>query len=188
MIFMDNNEILARFGISQRLAYGLLFQSILIIIAAIISLIGVFKTDLNTLSYMTNIISLVVCILLLLYSFVGLNGKKSREVLFTTILIMFILLILVGLFANMMDLKTPTGLLTVILLVSAIFFMSEFRKNYKVANYALLVILIASTIITVLNIIAGLPWFAALKYIIIPVTIGLTYFERVQRGKYDFGI
>ena len=179
MIFMDNDEILARFGISQRLAYGLLFQSILIIIAAIISLIGVFKTDL---------ISLVVCILLLLYSFVGLNGKKSREVLFTTILIMFILLILVGLFANMMDLKTPTGLLTVILLVSAIFFMSEFRKNYKVANYALLVILIASTIITVFNIVAGLPWFAALKYIIIPVTIGLTYFERVQGGKYDFGI
>lgn len=78
MVFMDNNGILARFGISQRLAYGLLFQSILIIIATIISLIGVFKTDLDTLSYMTNVISLVVCILLLIYSFVGLNSKKSR--------------------------------------------------------------------------------------------------------------
>ncbi|WP_407432798.1 hypothetical protein [Methanobrevibacter sp.] len=185
---MDNDEILARFGISQRLAYGLLFQSILIIIATIISIWGIFKTDLDTLSYMTNVISLVVCILLLVYSFYGLNAKKSREVLFTTILVMYILLILMGLFVNIVDLKSPTGLLTVILLISTIFFMSEYRKNYKVANYALLVILIASTIITIFDIMAGLPWFAALKYIIIPVTIGLTYFERVQRGKYDFGI
>lgn len=30
-----------------------------------------------------------------------------------------------------------------------------------------------------------MPWFAAVKYIIIPVTIGLTYFERVKRGKYE---
>ncbi len=38
------------------------------------------------------------------------------------------------------------------------------------------------------NLMMGIPWFIAIKYIIIPFSIGLTYFERVQRGKYDFKI
>ncbi|WP_405307614.1 hypothetical protein [Methanobrevibacter sp.] len=40
----------------------------------------------------------------------------------------------------------------------------------------------------IFNMMNGMPWFIALKYIVIPVTIALTYFERVQRGKYDFKI
>ena len=35
---MNNDEMLARLGISSRLAYGLLFQSILVICVAIISI------------------------------------------------------------------------------------------------------------------------------------------------------
>ena len=31
-------------------------------------------------------------------------------------------------------------------------------------------------------------WFVAIRNIVLPVTIGLTYFERVQRGKYDFKV
>ncbi|WP_407416150.1 hypothetical protein [Methanobrevibacter sp.] len=44
---------------------------------------------------------------------------------------MYILLILMGLFVNIVDLKSPTGLLTVILLISTIFFMSESGKTTK---------------------------------------------------------
>ena len=40
---MNNDEMLARFGISSRLAYGLLFQSILVICVAIISIWGIFE-------------------------------------------------------------------------------------------------------------------------------------------------
>lgn len=46
--------------------------------------------------------------------------------------------------------------------------------------------LVSCVIVLVFNIMAGKLWYVALKYIIIPVTIGLTYFERAQRGKYDF--
>lgn len=40
---MNDDEILARFGISSKLRYGLIIQSLLVLIAAIISLWGVFK-------------------------------------------------------------------------------------------------------------------------------------------------
>ena len=55
---MSNDEILSKFGISKRLAYGLIFQSILVIFATIISLWGVFKLYNQTgitLNYTTNI-------------------------------------------------------------------------------------------------------------------------------------
>ncbi|WP_405274875.1 hypothetical protein [Methanobrevibacter sp.] len=48
--------------------------------------------------------------------------------------------------------------------------------------------LISGVIVLIFNIMGGLPWFVAIKYIVIPVTIALTYFERVQRGKYDFSV
>ena len=62
------------------------------------------------------------------------------------------------------------------------------RVNYKVANFAILISLISGVIVLIFNMMNGMPWFIALKYIVIPVTIALTYFERVQRGKYDFKI
>ena len=62
------------------------------------------------------------------------------------------------------------------------------RVNYKVANFAILIALISGVIVLIFNMMNGMPWFIALKYIVIPVTIALTYFERVQRGKYDFKI
>lgn len=61
-------------------------------------------------------------------------------------------------------------------------------KNYNVANFAMLIALVSGVIVLVFNVMAGMPWYVALKYIIIPVSIGLTYFERTQRGKYDFKI
>ena len=60
---MNNDEMLARLGISSRLAYGLLFQSILVIWVAIISIWGIFEIKQGfTLSYITNILSLLVSI------------------------------------------------------------------------------------------------------------------------------
>ena len=62
--------MLARFGISSRLAYGLIFQSILVICVTIISIWGIFELDPDfSLRYITNILSLIVCIDLLVYSF-----------------------------------------------------------------------------------------------------------------------
>ena len=93
---MSNGEILTRFGISKNLAYGLLFQSILVIFSTIITLWGIFfniqSTNL-TLNYITNFISLFVCISLLVYSFYGFNAKNNQEAFFTASIILYIILI-----------------------------------------------------------------------------------------------
>lgn len=67
-------------------------------------------------------------------------------------------------------------------MISAIFFLHEYLKNFKSANYAMLIIVISSFIVVIFNIMGGMPWFAAVKYIIIPVTIGLTYFEELKEA------
>lgn len=46
----------------------------------------------------------------------------------------------------------------------------------------MLIIVISSFIVVIFNIMGGMPWFAAVKYIIIPVTIGLTYFEELKEA------
>lgn len=183
---MNDDKIYVRFGISSRLAYGLLFQSILVIGVAIISVWGMFEIRQGfTLSYITNVISFFVCISLLVYSFYGFDAKENQESFFMAAVILDIILILFGLLAITTDFKNPVGILTIITLISMIFFLHEYRKNYKVANFAMLIALVSGVIVLVFNVMAGMPWYVALKYIIIPVTIGLTYFERAQRGKYD---
>lgn len=52
----------------------------------------------------------------------------------------------------------------------------------------MLLAIVLGVIVLIFNMVGGIPWFIGLKYIIIPFIIGLTYFERVQRGKYDFNI
>lgn len=89
---------------------------------------------------------------------------------------------------TVINLKSPVSILTVIMLVSSIFFLREYARSYKAANFAMLIIIISGFIVLAFNVMGGMPWFIALKYIIIPVTIALTYFERTQRGKYDFAI
>ena len=88
---MNNDEILAKYGISKKLAYGLMFQTILVIFATIISLWGVFsllnQTGINS-NYITNFISLLVCISLLVYSFYGFNAKRNQEAFFTSSIIL----------------------------------------------------------------------------------------------------
>ena len=184
---MNNDEILAKFGISKKLAYGLMFQTILVIFATIISLWGVFsllnQTGIN-LNYITNLISLLVCISLLVYSFYGFNAKRNQEAFFTSSIILFIILTIFGLITTTLNLKNPSNIFIMITLISTIFFLSE----YQSANYAMLIVIISSVISVILNIMAGMPWFVAVKYLIIPVSMGLTYFERTKRGKYDFKI
>ncbi len=141
-----------------------------------------------TLSYITNILSFLVCIALLVYSFYGFNAKRNQEAFFLSAVILYIVVIIFGIFATTVDFKNPVGMLTVITLISMIFFLHEYRVNYKVANFAILISLISGVIVLIFNMMGGMPWFIALKYIIIPVTIALTYFERVQRGKYDFAV
>ena len=183
MRFYPNLEFL------KRLAYGLLFQSILVIFATIISLWGVFdllnRTGI-TLNYVTNFISVIVCISLLIYSFYRFNKTKYQEALFTISIILYIILVIFGLFSTVFNVKSPIAMCTVVILISSIFFLHEHLKSYKSANYAMMVIVIASFIVVVLNIMGGMPWFISVKYLIIPVTIALTYFERAQSGKYEF--
>lgn len=187
---MGNDEVLSKSGISKKLAYGLQFQSILVIFATIISLWGVFRflnqTGISTLNYITNLISVFVCISLLIYSFYRFKNKKLQDAFFTISIILYIILIIVGLFSTVFNVRSPMTICTVITLISAIFFLHEYLKNFKSANYAMLVIVIASLIVVILNIMGGMPWFVAVKYLIIPVTIALTYFERAQSGKYEF--
>ena len=141
-----------------------------------------------TLSYITNILSFLVCIAFLVYSFYGFNAKRNQEAFFLSAVILYIVVIIFGIFATTVDFKNPVGMLTVITLISMIFFLHEYRVNYKVANFAILISLISGVIVLIFNMMGGMPWFIALKYIIIPVTIALTYFERVQREKYDFAV
>ena len=67
---MNNDEMLARFGISSRLAYGLLFSKYICNMCSYNQYMGIFEIKRGfTLSYITNILSLLVCISLLVYSF-----------------------------------------------------------------------------------------------------------------------
>ena len=186
---MDNEDFLARFGISKGLAYGLLFQSILVILAAINSLYGIFVVFKGfSLPALTNFLSLLVCICLLVYSFYGFNAKRNQEAFFTAAIILYIVLVISGLLSNTINLKNPAGIVGVVTLVSTIFFLQEYRKNYMVANFAMLIVIVSCIIVLAFNMMGGMPWFIALKYMIIPGSIGLTYFERTQRVKYDFKI
>ena len=186
---MNDDKMFARFGISSKLAYGLLFQSILVICVAIISIWGIFEIYQGfTLGYIINIISFFVCISLLIYSFYGFNAKKNQEAFFISAIILYIFLIIFELFTSIISFSNPVGMLTVITLICMIFFLHEYRINYKVANFAMLIALISGVIVLIFNVMGGMPWVMGLKDIIIPVTIGLTYFERVQRGKYDFEV
>ena len=186
---MDNNEIMARFGISSKLAYGLFIQSILVIFAAIIAVWGIFELFNESgfsLRFITNFVSLLVCISLLIYSFYGFNAERNQEAFFISAIVLYIILVICGLFTSAFDFKNPISLLTLITLISAIFFLHDYRKSYMSANFAMLVVVITGIIVVIFDILGGMPWFIALKYLIIPFSIGLTYFERTQRGKYGF--
>ena len=186
---MDNGGNLSRSGISSNLTYGLIIQSVLVIFAAIISIWGVFELSSKgdfSLRFITNLVSLLVCIFLLICSFVSFNEKMNQGLFFMVSIVLYIVLILLGLLTSAVDFNNPVSILGVITLVSAIFFLSEYTKNYQSANFAMLVVLISGIIVVIFDIFGGMPWFIAFKYLIIPFSIGLTYFERVQRGKYLF--
>jgi hypothetical protein len=141
---MGNDGMLPTFGISSKLAYGLIVQSILVIIAALISIWGIFEAYHGfTLNYITNIISLLVCISLLVYSFYGFNAKRNQEAFFLSTIILYIILIIFGLFASSVDFKNPVSILTIITLISTIFFLREYSRSYKVANFAMLIVIIS---------------------------------------------
>ena len=117
LIIMDNDEVLAKFGISKKLAYGLLIQTIFVIFATIISLLRVFDLSNQsgiTLNYITNLISLIVCISLLIYSFYDFNAKRNQESFFTVSIILFIILIISGLITSSSNLKSPIRVLSTI--------------------------------------------------------------------------
>ena len=186
---MKDNEFLLHFGISSKLAYGLFIQSILVLISSIISLVGIFDlTNGINLRYITNLISFITCISLLVYSFYGFNSKRNQEAFFISSICLYIVLIILGLLTSAISLKSPVSIITVVTLISTIFFLHEYQKNYVVANFAMLIVIITSSIVMLVNLMVGMPWFVVIKYIIIPFSIGLTYFERVQRGKYNFKI
>ena len=125
--------MLARFGISSRLAYGLLVQSILVICVTIISIWGIFEVSKGiSINYVTNIISLLVCIPLLVYSFYGFNAKNNQEAFFAAAIILYIILNIFVLFTTITNVKSPITITTLITLVSMIFFFREYKVNYLI--------------------------------------------------------
>ena len=128
---------------------------------------------------------MLVCISLLVYSFYGFNAEGNSEAIFIVTIVLYIILIIFGLIANAVNLKSPVSILTVVTLISTVFFLHEHARNFQSANIAMLIVVITSFIVLIFNIMGGMPWFIALKYLIIPFSIGLTYFERTKRGKYE---
>lgn len=73
--------------------------------------------------------------------------------------------------------------LEVLLLV---YFLFALNKKYASAKYALIFVIIFEIINRAIWCLTGVwPLFAAIPYVVITVSIALTYFERVQRGKYS---
>lgn len=185
---MDSSEILARFGISEKLAYGLFIQSIFVILAAIMNLwrlIEVFPQYGFNYIVLTNIISVLCCISLLVYSFYGFNAEKNQEAYYISAIILYIIILFLGVLSNLINNGSPIGYVIILPLITTIYFLYAYKKNYRSAQYAMLLVLVLQVVVAIcLIVIIGTPWYVGLKILIIPVTIALTHFERVQRGKY----
>ena len=183
---MNEKEILARFGIGKKLAYGLLIQSILVIIATICAFYSIYISFIAfglSFALITNILSCLVCIMLLIYSFYAFN-KENSENYFKIVIGLFAIQIVLAVLTCFMDVGSPiAGFLRIIELVLIIYFFVAFTKNYKGAQYAMLLIIVMQIIITII-VYMDSNWFIGFKYLIIPCTIALTYYERVLRGKY----
>ena len=184
---MNEKEILSRFGIGKKLAYGLFIQSILVIIATIIAFYNIYSGFIEfglSFNFIGQIISCLVCILLLIYSFYAFN-KENSEIYFRIIIGLFAIQLVLAVLSCFMDFGNPiTGFLRIIQLIILIYFFVAFTKNYKGAQYAMLLVIAIEIIINIIGLTQGAPWFFVFKFLIIPCTIALTYYERVLRGKY----
>ena len=184
---MNEKEILARFGIGKKLAYGLLIQSILVIIATISAFYSIYIRFIEfglSFSFITHIISCLVCIFLLIYSFYAFN-KDNSENYFRIIIGLFAIQLVFSALSCFMNVISPiVGFLNIIQLIILIYFFVAFTKNYKGAQYAMLLVIAIAIIIAIIRLTQGESWFSCFKFVIIPCTIALTYYERVLRGKY----
>ena len=182
---MKGDEILSRFGIGKKLAYGLFIQSILVIIATLCAFYSIYIRFIEfglSFSFITQIISCLVCIFLLIYSFYAFN-KENSETYFRIIIGLFAIQLVFGALSFFMNVGSPiVGSLRIIQLIILIYFFVAFTKNYKGAQYAMLLLIVMQIIITIISFDGN--WVIDFKFLIIPCTIALTYFERVQRGKY----
>ena len=184
---MNEKEILSRFGIGKKLAYGLFIQSILVIIATIFAFYSIYVRFIEfglSFDFITQIIACLVCIFLLIYSFYAFN-KDNSENYFKIIIGLFVIQLVFSALSWFMDDGSPIlGFLTIIQLIILIYFFVAFTKNYKGAQYAMLLVIAIEIIIVIIDLTLGAHWFSCFKFLIIPCTIALTYYERVQRGKY----
>ncbi len=69
-----------------------------------------------------------------------------------------------------------------------IFFLHEYRVNYKVANFAILIALISGVIVLIFNMMNGMPWFIALKYLTLKEFKGVNTTSKFKllRNYFDF--
>ena len=184
---MNEKEILSRFGIGKKLAYGLFIQSLLVILATIIAFYNIYSMFIGfglSFIFIGQIISCLVCIMLLIYSFYAFN-KENSENYFRIIIGLFAIQLVFAVLTCFMNVDSPIlGFLTLIQLIILIYFFVALTKNYKGAQYAMLLVITIEIIIAIIRLTLGTSWVLCFKFLIIPCTIALTYFERVQRGKY----
>ena len=184
---MNEKEILSRFGIGKKLAYGLFIQSLLVILATISAFYSIYIRFIEfglSFNFITQIIACLICILLLIYSFYAFN-KENSENYFKIIIGLFAIQLVFAALGLFMNVGSPiAGFLNIIQLIILIYFFVAFSKNYKGAQYAMLLIIAIAIIIAIIRSTQGSSWFSGFKFLIIPCTIALTYYERVLRGKY----
>lgn len=85
---MNEKEILERFGISKKFAYGLFIQSILVIVSAFAlnTLQLIFFNEGFAMEYISAILVFLTCISLIVYSFYEYNKNKQHFFIIAIIL------------------------------------------------------------------------------------------------------
>ena len=170
---MNKDEIKEKFGISEKLAYGLFIQSIILIISTIMILTIISLAILNNYSIETIFpitFQLLTCILLLTYSFYGFN-KKNQEMLFKGAIISYMIFLLLS-FKNINTfLSTEIITFTVLRLILLFLFLVLMNRNVKVVQVILLVEMILEVIVGIYLLHKGFEISFFIKNIVVPFSI-----------------
>ena len=184
---MDENEILKKFGIGKKLAYGLFIQSLLVIISVILSVFTMYLVVRNTSDLfiiLTIVFQVLTCILLLIYSFFKFNSNY-QEHLFQGAIVTYILFLALSLRSSYFYLNNISTFLNFAELILLVIFLFSIYKNNNLARKSIFLIIIIEIISNIYMFYLGfeLP-FIFIKNIVVLGSFALTYYERLERGKY----
>ena len=134
--------------------------------------------------FLTNLASFMLCISLLAYSFYGFNAEKDQEAYYTAAIVLYIFVLVLGIMTNLFNTHNPAGYIEIITLIAALYFLYAYKRSYRSAQYAMLLIVALQIVVVIWLVMSGVNWYIGLRMIILPAAIALTHFDRVQRGKY----